>query len=275
MKVFSNEFGLERNWRSRCVPHPYRITPHLHQHVELLLVTGGEVIFTVNGVRTVLGEGQMGIAMPFSTHSIVTAMEGACFWLTVFSISTVSALSSERELLSQRSSAAFTPSEGLVHYLTSVIDIHNRSAVHIVGDIPYTVSAVLYAILAEYATVTAPASSAPQSTALSRLILYVTENCKDHISMRSAGRALGYNPKYLSQLLSDLPDMSFYTLLHSCRADLARSLLLATDMKIIDIAYECGYNDERSFRRAFRSVANTSPSEYRKRMRAKRGTAAQ
>ena len=52
-------------------------------------------------------------------------------------------------------------------------------------------------------------------------------------------------------------------LVNSLRVDVAKELLVDTDMKIIDIGKECGYNNEKSFYRAFRSITDTTPREYR------------
>ena len=35
-------------------------------------------------------------------------------------------------------------------------------------------------------------------------------------------------------------------------------------MKIIDIAYECGYDNEKSFYRAFSQVTGMTPGQYKK-----------
>ena len=87
--------------------------------------------------------------------------------------------------------------------------------------------------------------------------------------MNSIGKALGYNPKYLSQCLSVLPEISFPTILNSLRVDYAKSLLLKSNFKIIDIAYECGFESEQSFHRAFLKIAGMTPGEYRKRAKRK------
>ena len=48
--------------------------------------------------------------------------------------------------------------------------------------------------------------------------------------------------------------------------------MLSTDLKVIDIAYECGYSSEKSFHRAFQQVTGTTPGKYKK---SKRTTATQ
>ena len=53
-----------------------------------------------------------------------------------------------------------------------------------------------------------------------------------------------------------------YVLLHRVHA--AAGLLLSTDMRIKEIAYQCGFGGEFYFSRQFRKIMNMSPSDYRK-----------
>ena len=267
MHIVKREFGFERTYRSRSIPHPYSIGEHIHQHVELFLVLSGRVALTVNGKEYMLTEGQIGVIMPFSAHAIRTDDADSRLWLTVFSSSVLPGAREDRTLLAKRKIPHFTAPPYLLEYVKGTTDTSDTGYTHIAGEIPRTVSSMLYAVLSEYAATVPGAEDRENDTALSRLILYITEHYREPISRESAGKALGYNPRYLSQVLSQLPGMSFRTLLNSCRADLARSLLLSTDMRAIDVAYECGYTEERTFRRAFRSVVGMSPCDYRRQAR--------
>jgi AraC-like DNA-binding protein/quercetin dioxygenase-like cupin family protein len=263
MLIVKREFGFERTYRSRSIPHPYEIGEHIHQHVEILIALSGETALTVDGKNYMLTKGQIGVIMPFSAHSIRTVGTDTRFWLIVFSSSVLPGAREDRTLLLKRSSPCFAAPEYLLEYVTGTVDINDTGYTHIAGEIPRRVSSMLYAVLTEYTNAVPDAEQRENDSALSRLILYITEHYREQISRESVGKALGYNPRYLSQVLSQLPGMSFRTLLNSCRADLARSLLLSTDMRVIDIAYECGYTEERTFRRAFRSVVGMSPCDYR------------
>ncbi len=48
------------------------------------------------------------------------------------------------------------------------------------------------------------------------------------------------------------------------RLEKAESLLRATDQRVSDVAYDCGFNDLAYFSKTFSSAFNCSPSEYRK-----------
>ena len=67
---------------------------------------------------------------------------------------------------------------------------------------------------------------------------------------------------YLSHLFSEMAGMSFVECLTQIRMERAVALL-ATNMRINDIAERVGYRNRKSFLVNFRSYTGLTPSEYR------------
>lgn len=57
---------------------------------------------------------------------------------------------------------------------------------------------------------------------------------------------------------------TYSELLQQTRFELARALLADPDRKVIDIAFEVGYEDPAHFTRAFRRMAGYAPQTYRR-----------
>ena len=76
-------------------------------------------------------------------------------------------------------------------------------------------------------------------------------------------KQIGTNHSYFSRYLNQEKGMTFYQYINSMRMLHAQEKLLNSDLSMEEIAYECGYNDIRSFRRAFKENFNINPSEYR------------
>lgn len=51
------------------------------------------------------------------------------------------------------------------------------------------------------------------------------------------------------------------------RIDLAKAALQKTDLSILEIAYQCGFNNTANFNRAFRQRTGLVPSAFRKQAR--------
>lgn len=83
-----------------------------------------------------------------------------------------------------------------------------------------------------------------------------------HLDIARAAESLGTSVRTLQRKLSEL-GLSYSMLVDQARHEVATQFLLTTDKKIIDLAYELGYQDPSHFARAFRRVAGESPREYR------------
>lgn len=59
--------------------------------------------------------------------------------------------------------------------------------------------------------------------------------------------------------------LTYSDLVQQARYEEASRMLIDGDSKIIDIAYDLGYEDPSNFSRAFRRVAGVSPCEFRAR----------
>ena len=78
-------------------------------------------------------------------------------------------------------------------------------------------------------------------------------------------RRLGVSPRYIQGLLQET-GRHFTDRVVSLRLEKARAALENADngrIKIIDVAYSCGFNDLSYFNRCFRRRFGTSPREFR------------
>lgn len=84
-----------------------------------------------------------------------------------------------------------------------------------------------------------------------------------------------YSPSYYAEMMNlsvsrfnhlfkEQTGMSPYNYLSGLRVDNAATLLEQTDMKIKDIAQQCGYEDPLYFTQAFKREKGVTPSQYRK-----------
>ena len=101
---------------------------------------------------------------------------------------------------------------------------------------------------------------------LRNVIDCIAHNFRESITLRDIAKRLGYHEKYLSSTLHAATGMNFRTFLASYRINLAKNLLRSTDrpqLRISDVALQCGFSSINSFNRAFREITGTTPSAYR------------
>ena len=85
---------------------------------------------------------------------------------------------------------------------------------------------------------------------------------KGPLDIAQAAESIGTSVRTLQRNLGDL-GLSYSMLVDQARRELASQLLLDYDRKIIDLAYELGYEDPSHFARAFRRMTGESPRDYR------------
>lgn len=71
------------------------------------------------------------------------------------------------------------------------------------------------------------------------------------------------SPSYLSHIFSKATGFSLWDYIIARRIEQAKHLLLSTDRKILDIAFECGFQNSVHFHKCFRSQTGLTPGEYR------------
>ncbi|MEO6005892.1 MAG: helix-turn-helix domain-containing protein [Opitutus sp.] len=84
------------------------------------------------------------------------------------------------------------------------------------------------------------------------------------LSLRSLSEAMKENVHYVSQVISQDFDSSFYDLVNHHRIEEAKHLLLAAREKtVLEIALEVGFNSKSTFNTAFRRNAGMTPTTFR------------
>ena len=263
MHIISREFGCGEIYRSSVRNQKYSIREHIHQFCELIFVIEGEISVTVDGIKYNLSKGDAVAVTPFQIHEVHT-VGVAHFWLCVFSNTAVPGYSADKELFYNRCSARFKPSAALGLMVQDMLRDYRHPLYISDGNIPRRVKAVIYGMMTEFAENVKEFYEVKNLNALSALFLYTNEHFREPINLKSISSALGYNEKYLSQCLSSIPSMNFPTLLGSLRVDYAKKLLIETELRTIDIAYECGYENEQTFHRNFLKLSGMTPGSYRK-----------
>lgn len=93
---------------------------------------------------------------------------------------------------------------------------------------------------------------------------WVRLHAKEGITPRLAAEALGYSGDYLSALLRRETGKNLGALITEAKVREAERLLLNSDMKISEIAYESGFSDAKYFMRCFSRLRGMTAGEFRR-----------
>ncbi|MEX0288492.1 MAG: helix-turn-helix domain-containing protein [Flavobacteriaceae bacterium] len=88
---------------------------------------------------------------------------------------------------------------------------------------------------------------------------------QDDLNLRSFSKAIALSPAYVSEIINQRFNCSFKKLLSQYRFEEAKNRIDKNKdqkIKLIDIAFESGFNNKVSFYRTFKEFEGISPSEY-------------
>lgn len=94
---------------------------------------------------------------------------------------------------------------------------------------------------------------------------YICEHLKEDLSLTRLGEVTCYNASYLSSVYKRLTGQALVEYVNQMRIDRAKQLLLCREMRIRQIALECGFESQQYFNRLFKKKTGLTPNEYRER----------
>ena len=101
---------------------------------------------------------------------------------------------------------------------------------------------------------------------LAKALSYIDENFRsDEISLNNVASAVNVSPNHLSSIFSKEMGMTFIEYLIKKRMDEAKELLMTTNKRSSEIAYEIGYKDPHYFSYTFKKTVGMTTKEYRAR----------
>lgn len=96
------------------------------------------------------------------------------------------------------------------------------------------------------------------------VLKYMEEHYQDKLTAQSVAKKFGYSREYFCRLFKRYADVSFKQYMNEYRLMKASVELYTTQKRILDIAYENGFPDEKSFYSSFRKKYEMTPLEFRK-----------
>lgn len=105
------------------------------------------------------------------------------------------------------------------------------------------------------------------SNELKLVLDYIEKNFYKGVTLEEVANYVGLSPCYLSKLFKRELEINFVTYVTECRIEKAKELLENTDMPVLNIALELGYNEPNYFSKVFKKIVHMTPSQYRERKR--------
>lgn len=96
------------------------------------------------------------------------------------------------------------------------------------------------------------------------VIAYISKHFCEPLSLETLSKELGVCRFYLSRIFTQVLHTGFHEYVNTLRIDQAKKILHNTGDSILDVAIQCGFQNQQTFNRVFKEICGTTPSAYRK-----------
>lgn len=102
-------------------------------------------------------------------------------------------------------------------------------------------------------------------SAINQAELFILNNFRSRLTLEDVSGEVALSPTYFSRLFKAEKGITFKSYLNNMRFEYAKKLLEHSNMTVVQICAECGFNDYPNFVRRFKQYTGAYPEKYRKR----------
>jgi len=158
------------------------------------------------------------------------------------------------------------PSENIsdfTHLLTELVyesDYPSSFSTKLINGNVYKLLVTMYRI----ATNTQLERVLPTNPIIEAATKYICQNYHLVLTLDNVANHCHVNKCYLSKLFKSIMGVNFISYVNSIRVQNASSMLINTDMSIMEISEKCGFNSQNHFCEVFKNLKGVSAREFRK-----------
>ncbi len=246
-------------------------TPHLHNHIELVLVhEHGRVLCYADDQEVLLQPGDLFIAFPNQIHYYINQTPTVAHSILILSPEMCPEFHTLFKTKLPRTPILKQAIQNprIVSTLQTLVECDaapdEYTAPLVRGSALVLLSEIFKGLaLDDYTSV--------GSDYTKDIIQYCYQNYDGDISLQSIADALHISRYYISNLFNRRLHIGFNDYINSLRIGKACELLKTGHLSITEIAYAVGYNSTRSFNRCFAAIKGVTPKAYRARKSEKAG----
>lgn len=234
---------------------------HSHDYYETFIVLSGNLFHELNGECRKLFAGSIMIIFPEDCHQMYIK-EKCHFCNIAYSVETMEHLFS----LLHKDPHDF-PREGVLNHedlarydaqCKKIAALQNQQSRSL------QLKSMLSSCIADMATTSIPPQTAYPAW-LSDLLLRLSNPELFTLQTKEICSIAGYTPEYVSRCFRKYLNTTLTDYLRSLRLNYAGGLLSSTNLPILDVCFECGFQNLNYFYRCFHKEYGISPKVYRER----------
>ena len=232
--------------------------PHIHQHLELIYLTEGSSVATIDGQDCLLQAGQLVLVFPGQIHfyNDIDKIRGKMFIVHPEIFYDLTAYFSQNVPLHPVFSRDQLPEDidEQLHRIFTLINSSNEfENIAAKGLMTGVISLLLRNTLIR------PAEK--DRDIMRDILQYCMGHYTEQISLDDLAEQMHLSKYYLSHIFKKRLNLSFPDFLNGLRVEHACRILHA-ERSVTDVAYAAGFNSIRSFNRNFQKHTGFTPTEF-------------
>lgn len=228
---------------------------HWHDFYEIEYIISGNGTYTINGQSFPMKSGMLYFMTPTDFHRVDT--QKAEILNVMFSESIVT--SAYLAPFTYHAAPKTLPiPETIQQFFLSLLE----EVVRYQEDITYS-AALLDCLLLKLGRNLLSYKEDSWNSTAQKIRFYLINHFRSRVSLDDVARYVGLTPTYVSAVFKREMGMGFKKYLDELRFAYARKLLLYSDMSVIQVCGECGFDDYPNFIRRFKSYFGITPTEMR------------
>jgi AraC family L-rhamnose operon regulatory protein RhaS len=269
--------------RFRC----RELSPHKNRGLEITYVAKGSLEWMVEGQAEKVPPGSVFFTLPWQVHGSVHPREADnTIYHVLFHLA--------EDYAEEQRSFAFTPTFGFspkeTRQISTLLCATSRHSHHatpamrwlmpnLIGELQgnhalsdaHALSYLRAAIVELARIVSGDAIDADRQTPTEHrvqdLLKKLADSCDQQWSLNEMAKLCGVQRSQLNTIVQKLTGCTPLEYIGRLRIERAKTLLRESDLKVIDIAFECGFGSSQYFSNTFRHAVGVTPSSYRKQCR--------
>lgn len=239
--------------------HPF--PAHVHDMVEIMCLQSGSVEMTIANKHLLFVPGDIAVVFPSVPHSYDMVTEDASGLTLIFRPETI--------IEFHHTFRTMTPVHPMLfgHEKAPELDPIISSFQKIIEADQATPLKLGYLhLFLSYLFTCLPLTNGgrnPHVTLTYQVLHYISEHFTEPLTLDNTAHTLGISRIHLSHIFSQQLHINFRQYINTLRIDRARTLLRNPSYSISQIAYLCGYGNQRTFHRAFLAQCGMPPNKFR------------
>ncbi|MBQ7839858.1 MAG: AraC family transcriptional regulator [Lachnospiraceae bacterium] len=247
--------------------HGLSTLPHLHTHLELIYLTEGSSIATVDYKDYRFEKGDISLSFPNQIHCYHDC-EPVCGYMLIFSNDLFKEL---KEMFQTKvPSSPIIKKEQLPPRIRGSLEkiLHNNQADSYFEKI--TARGYFLGLLGELLPAMTLSQKSSSHDSIKSILTYCSDKYLEPLSLDTLAEDLHLNKYYISHIFKERMGISFTDFINALRVEHACSLL-EEHSDMTEIAFSSGFSSIRTFNRAFAKSMGMPPREYLKAREAQTG----